>query len=193
MDTQCYIHCKYIVSIQNVLFYTLQYFLGNKLVNSWRYLSIGAFFVFMLLQPAPFKKISTCCQLYEQHFKVWSNILNSDLIKIYFSFSRCFAELQCSAEHILGNSALHYMISNYLINLTLILLTWRIWRAPNNVSRWQMWFNSPFKGLSGLQRFNMPSWSTENTNRSTVYTTFTSFVGVKHCTSNLPNLQCDVL
>jgi len=31
--------------------------------------------------------------------------------------------------------------------LTLILLTWRIWWAPNNDSRWQMGFNSAFKGL----------------------------------------------
>ena len=29
--------------------------------------------------------------------------------------------------------------------LTLILLTWRIWWAPNNVSRWQMGFKSAFK------------------------------------------------
>jgi len=31
--------------------------------------------------------------------------------------------------------------------LTLILLTWRIWSA-NNASRWQMGFNSAFKGLN---------------------------------------------
>jgi len=31
--------------------------------------------------------------------------------------------------------------------LTLILLTWRIWWAPNKASRWQMGFNSAFKGL----------------------------------------------
>jgi len=31
--------------------------------------------------------------------------------------------------------------------LTLILLTWRIWWAPNDVSRWQIGFNSAFKGL----------------------------------------------
>jgi hypothetical protein len=31
--------------------------------------------------------------------------------------------------------------------LTLILLTWRIWWARNNASRWQMGFNSTFKGL----------------------------------------------
>jgi hypothetical protein len=31
--------------------------------------------------------------------------------------------------------------------LTPILLTWRIWWAPNNASRWQMGFNWAFKGL----------------------------------------------
>ena len=34
------------------------------------------------------------------------------------------------------------------IILTLILLTWRIWWAPNNACKWQMGFNSAFKGLS---------------------------------------------
>ena len=32
-------------------------------------------------------------------------------------------------------------------DLTLILLTWRKWCAPNNASRQQMGFNSGFKGL----------------------------------------------
>jgi len=35
-----------------------------------------------------------------------------------------------------------------LDTLTLILLTWRIWWAANNASRWQMGFNSVFKELS---------------------------------------------
>ena len=34
--------------------------------------------------------------------------------------------------------------------LTLILLTWRIRWAPNNASKWQMGFNSAFKGLRWL-------------------------------------------
>ena len=34
-----------------------------------------------------------------------------------------------------------------LLTLTLVLLTWRIWRTPNNASRWQMGFNWAFKGL----------------------------------------------
>jgi hypothetical protein len=33
------------------------------------------------------------------------------------------------------------------IKLTLILLMWRIWWAPNNASTWQTGFNSAFKGL----------------------------------------------
>jgi hypothetical protein len=35
--------------------------------------------------------------------------------------------------------------------LTLTLLTWRIWWAPNNASRWQMRFNLAFKGLIFLE------------------------------------------
>jgi len=35
-----------------------------------------------------------------------------------------------------------------LQNLTLILLMWRIWWAPNYASKWQMGFNLPFKVLS---------------------------------------------
>ena len=34
-----------------------------------------------------------------------------------------------------------------MIRLTLTLLTWRIWWARNTTSRWQMGFNSAFKGL----------------------------------------------
>jgi hypothetical protein len=33
------------------------------------------------------------------------------------------------------------------LGLTFILLTWTIWRAPTNASKWRMRFNSAFKGL----------------------------------------------
>ena len=36
----------------------------------------------------------------------------------------------------------------YCRRLTLILLTWTIWRAPTNASKWRMGFNSAFKGLN---------------------------------------------
>jgi len=42
-------------------------------------------------------------------------------------------------------------------SLTLILLTWKIWGAPNNTTIWQMGFNSVFEGLSNvLQRSSWP-------------------------------------
>jgi len=42
-----------------------------------------------------------------------------------------------------------YDISSLKVNnLTLILLTWRKWRAPNNVSKQHMGFNLGFKGLN---------------------------------------------
>jgi hypothetical protein len=41
-----------------------------------------------------------------------------------------------------------YDISSLRVNdLTLILLTWGKWWTPNNASKWQMGFNSAFKGL----------------------------------------------
>ena len=36
---------------------------------------------------------------------------------------------------------------NIKLYLTLTLLKWKIWWAPNNISRWQMGFNSAFKWL----------------------------------------------
>ena len=41
----------------------------------------------------------------------------------------------------------HVHLLEILQVLTLILLTWRIWWAPNNASKWQMGFNLVFKGL----------------------------------------------
>jgi len=38
-------------------------------------------------------------------------------------------------------------ISFNICTLTFILLTLRIWWAPNNANRWQMGYNSAFKGL----------------------------------------------
>ena len=45
--------------------------------------------------------------------------------------------------------------------LTLILLMWRIWWAPNNSSKWQMGFNSAFKGLNYKKKIDNLSNITE--------------------------------
>ena len=42
---------------------------------------------------------------------------------------------------------LTYCVCTSCIALTPILLTWTIWRAPTNASKWRMGFNSAFKGL----------------------------------------------
>jgi hypothetical protein len=49
--------------------------------------------------------------------------------------------------------------------LTLILLTWRIWWAPNNASRWQMGFNSAFNGLTFIQLTWSIWWAPNNDSR----------------------------
>jgi hypothetical protein len=49
-----------------------------------------------------------------------------------------------------GPSLLICAAINSPLELTLILLMWKIWRAPNNASKWQMGFNLAFKGLISL-------------------------------------------
>jgi len=52
--------------------------------------------------------------------------------------------------HLKWNSVLNLLLLLCFtcFHLTLILLTWRIWWAFNNASRWQMGFNLVFKGLN---------------------------------------------
>ena len=51
------------------------------------------------------------------------------------------------------------MLANGGWDLTLILLTWTIWRATTNASKWRMGFNSASKGLkSMLQKFSWKMW-----------------------------------
>ena len=57
---------------------------------------------------------------------------------------------KCSRNHFISEE---YKTDNHL---TLILLTWRIWWAANNASKWQMGFNSAFKGLSYTSSKTVP-------------------------------------
>jgi len=51
-------------------------------------------------------------------------------------------------DYIIYNSLYTYSFLDLLnnLNLTFILKTCRIWWAPNNACKWQMGFNSAFKG-----------------------------------------------
>ena len=74
---------------------------------------------------------------------------NSDKnIKLY-AYSSAHCE-QKSGKNISGEMALYLNFRNLITKsgyLTLYLLTWRIWWGPNKASRWQMGFNSAFKGV----------------------------------------------
>jgi hypothetical protein len=59
-----------------------------------------------------------------------------------------------------------YDISSLRVNdLILILLTWRIWWAPNNASRWQMGFNWVFKGLTLILLTWRKWWAPNNASK----------------------------
>ena len=55
-----------------------------------------------------------------------------------------------------------FLTFNFILILTFILLTWTIWRARTNASKWRMVFNSAFKGL--IECFNNKFCYTELTN-----------------------------
>ena len=65
--------------------------------------------------------------------------------------------------------------------LTLILLTWRMWWAPNNTSKWQMGFNLAFKGLinqaqgQGYPYSLTPIYIYKHTNTHTYIYTYVSY------------------
>ena len=67
---------------------------------------------------------------------------------IIFNISSTLPQFPSDFVLLYKNSS--YVVSYFptLSQLTLNPLTWKIWRAPNNASRWQMGLNSAFKGLN---------------------------------------------
>jgi len=85
--------------------------------------------------PLPKPQIPSITSLYKKFsFKT--------VYKMWFGWSRCCIETDDAVSSVAYSPA-----SLALPALTLILLTWRIGWAPNNASKWQMGFNSVFKGL----------------------------------------------
>ena len=54
-------------------------------------------------------------------------------------------------SNIIFSSQQRVLLFGFSHSLTLTPLTWRIWWAPNNTSRWQMGFKLAFKGLKTLK------------------------------------------
>ena len=64
----------------------------------------------------------------------------------------CVAVALSRIVHLTWNVKFQYVydsvrVTIVLMSLTLNTLTWKIYWVPNNTSRWQMGFNSAFKGL----------------------------------------------
>jgi len=75
--------------------------------------------------------------------------INSDTV-CSPDFSGQVSIQKCSLSTPSKKEPAYKQAGSYIRGLTLILLMWRIGRAPNNASRWQMEFNSGFKGLIKL-------------------------------------------
>ena len=112
--------------------------------NLWRYVeTVGwrvavypALIVYLCLGGSRFR-VSVTLHVFPQH-------LQSNSVKRSPSLCNLGLRLPWSERKVYLN------LQTYTkCDLTLILLTWRIWWASNNASRWQMRFNPVFKGLRG--------------------------------------------
>ena len=77
-------------------------------------------------------------------------ILN--FVSLFICFPKCLriAPFILLYDFYLSSKSLLNSDKRYPKYLTLILLTWIIWWAPNNANKWQMWFNSAFRGLKSV-------------------------------------------
>jgi hypothetical protein len=102
-----------------------------------------------------------------------TSFLYADLLLITLDNVRLsWTFLSSTVWHCVFGSAVHDSLKDYDTfifrakiswRLTLILLTWRIWWAPNNASKWQIGFNSAFKGLTHYSPLNVRNYSPSDT------------------------------
>ena len=90
------------------------------------------------LQSIQWLKGSDTCQKSD-----WDEVYGNTLCE-FCSICPSTLRQKCANEHRLGVTN---MSCTRARSLTLILLTWRIWWAPNNTTKWHIGFNSTFKGL----------------------------------------------
>jgi len=76
----------------------------------------------------------------------WKKLTRRWKTFIAYSVERSLSLRGCRRSWMLWWTAIQFLVINVAL-LTLTLLTWRIWWAPNNVSKWQMGINSAFKWL----------------------------------------------
>ena len=91
--------------------------------------------------------------------------------------------LGLSSARVAGWSTATRALLKPTTQLTLILLTWRIWWAPNNASRWQMGFNSAFKGLMSETCWVHKKWNKIESDIKLVF--YSSTITVMHGPINI--------
>ena len=69
------------------------------------------------------------------------SVLNHPQVRVY----ACIHKIQHVATY---HDTITDRGKDFSLSLTLIMLTWTIWRTPTNASKWRMGFNSAFKGLN---------------------------------------------
>ena len=72
-------------------------------------------------------------------------------LKFFLFFLSDFIKFLDGTVNEFKTASFHYISSSLFASvpfLTLILLTWKIWWAPNTASRWQIGFNSAFNPLN---------------------------------------------
>jgi hypothetical protein len=78
---------------------------------------------------------------------VWPLDVSLGSRRIFLKFPNKLNPNSISHGYLMASRRVNQNDCNNHSSLTPILLMWRIWWAPNNASRWQMGFNSVFKGL----------------------------------------------
>jgi len=75
-----------------------------------------------------------------------SNISSSNILGTFWMTQQATDYHQIPTDKKASSSNLNFNILKH--KLALALLTWRIWWAPNNTSRWQIGFHLAFEGLN---------------------------------------------
>jgi uncharacterized membrane protein len=104
--------------------------------------------------------------------------------------SRVLLELRASQE------IPHNMAFSSLLSLTLTLLTWRIWWASNNASRWQIGFNSAFEELKKTAGLTLVNFQLDAQN--SYLFTYNTFIKILYMFRALPcsssgGLRCNCI
>jgi len=114
------------------------------------------YWIVMITSYKPLVRLTACISMSTVN-RVWYSFILFSAIIIDLSFCNelcCCMDTMSQAHRLCSHNRFYASLQWRL--LTLNSLTWRIRWAPNNASRWQMGFQSAFKGLNAaISRLNL--------------------------------------